>query len=62
MKLNKSRIVGSVWAAISAATLGAYLYLCGRNDEKADVQYESRTNDEIPSPEVEEETLGADTH
>lgn len=62
MKLNKSRIVGSVWAAISAATLGAYLYLSGRNDEKADAQYASRTNEETPSPEVEEETLGADTH
>lgn len=62
MKINKSRLVGSVWAAISAATLGAYLYLCGRNDEKADAQYKSHTIDETPSPEVEEETLGADTN
>ena len=62
MKLNKSRLFGAVWAAISAATLGAYLYLSGRNDEKADAQYESQSNDETPSPEVEEETLGADTH
>lgn len=62
MKINKSRLVGSIWAAISAATLGAYLYLCGRNDEKADIQYESRNTEETPSPEVEEETLGADTH
>lgn len=61
MKLNKSRLVGSVWAAISAATLGAYLYLCGRNDEKADAKYESQNHDETPSPEVEEETLGVDT-
>lgn len=61
MKLNKSRLVGAAWSAISAATLGAYLYLCGRNDEKADAEYESRNNDETPSPEVEEEPLGADT-
>lgn len=63
MKINKSRLIGSVWAAITAATLGAYLYLCGRNDEKADAQYESQSNDETPSPDAEEEeTLGTDTH
>lgn len=62
MKINKSRLVGSVWAAFSAAALGAYLYLCGRNDEKADAQYESRNSEESPSPEAEEETLGTDTH
>lgn len=60
MKLSKSRLVGAVWGAISAATLGAYLYLCGRNDEKADAKYESQSIEETPSPEVEEETLGVD--
>ena len=63
MKLSKSRIVGMAWSAISAAMLGAYLYLSGRNDEKADIEYAARCAEETPSPDAEEEEpLGTDTH
>lgn len=60
MKLNKSRVVGMLWSAISAAVLGSYIYLTGRNDEKAD--FEAR-NESVPEadPITEDENLGADT-